>query len=109
MNQTLIGYLFKTRAIRVCPNDKPFWYTSGKIGPYYVNTHFLYGSEDKANAFLAEIDRLKENKQGCSKEFHRLSKENYISDPVFRGTIDALISYISAHINVDEIAYVSGG
>ena len=59
MNKLLIDYLFKTNAIRVCPKDKPFWYTSGRIGPYYVNTHFLFGSETKANAFLADIDRLK--------------------------------------------------
>ncbi len=109
MNQALTGYLFKTKAVRVCPEDKPFWYTSGKIGPYYINTHFLYGSEEKANAFLAVIDRLKENKLACSKEFHRLSKENYLSDPVFKGTIDALVSYIRSNLKVEEIAYVSGG
>lgn len=109
MNQALIGYLFETRAIRVCPKDKPFWYTSGKIGPYYINTHFLYGSEEKANAFLSDIDRLKEDKLACSGEFHRLSKENYLSDPIFKGTIDALAAYIKEHIDVHEIAYISGG
>lgn len=109
MNQTLIGYLFETKAIRVCPKDKPFWYTSGKIGPYYVNTHFLYGSEEKANDFLSDIDRLKADKLSCSKEFHRLAKQNYVSDPVFKGTIDALADYIKSHLNIEEISYISGG
>ena len=38
MYSHLVTYLFETRAIRVCPKDKLFWYTSGKIGPYYINT-----------------------------------------------------------------------
>ena len=109
MNNALIGYLFDTKAIRVCPKDKPFWYTSGKIGPYYVNTHFLYGSEEKANGFLADIDRLKEDKIGCSMDFYRLAKENYDSDPVFKGTIDALADYIKNNLNIEEIDVVSGG
>ncbi len=109
MNQALIGYLFQTKAIRVCPNDKPFWYTSGKIGPYYVNTHFLYGSEEKANAFLKDIDRLKEDQKGCSDAFYRLAWANYEGDSVFKGTIDALVSYIRTRLNPDAIDYISGG
>jgi orotate phosphoribosyltransferase len=109
MNQELIGYLFDTKAIRVCPKDKPFWYTSGKIGPYYINTHFLFGSEDKANTFLAEIDRLKNDRLICSDEFYKLAKENYESDPIYKGTIDALVDYIGEHLNISGIDYVSGG
>lgn len=109
MNQELIGYLFKTKAIRVCPKDKPFWYTSGKIGPYYVNTHFLYGSEEKALGFLSEIDRLKEDKLACSLEFHGITLKNYNEDEIYRGTIDALISHVKKNMDEKEIQYVSGG
>ena len=109
MKQELIGYLFKTNAIRVCPKDKPFWYTSGKIGPYYVNTHFLYGSEEKANEFLALIDKLKEDKLSCSKEFHRVSKDNYETNEVFKGTIDALTAYARENFDIEGIDYISGG
>jgi orotate phosphoribosyltransferase len=109
MNQELIGYLFDTKAIRVCPKDKPFWYTSGKIGPYYINTHFLFGTEDKANTFLAEIDRLKNNRLICSDDFYKLTKENYESDPIYKGTIDALAGYIGEHLSINGIDYVSGG
>src|SRR5690554_2265572 len=94
MIQELVNYLFNTEAIRVCPKDRPFWYTSGKIGPYYINTHFLYGSEQKANSFLMEIDRLKDDTFNCSRAFHKLAKENYLKDPVYKGTIDLLINYI---------------
>ena len=34
----LANYLFETNAIRFCDENKPFWYTSGKIGPYFINT-----------------------------------------------------------------------
>lgn len=109
MNQALVGYLFQTKAIRVCPKDKPFWYTSGKIGPYYVNTHFLYGSEEKANAFLEAIDGLKEDKLGCSHAFLQLARANYETDSVYKGTIDALVSYIQPRLDADVIDYISGG
>ncbi len=109
MNQELLGCLFSTKAIRVCPMDKPFWYTSGRIGPYYINTHFLYGSEKRANDLLKSIDELKNHKLLCSKEIHGLTKENYLESNIFKDTIDTLIAYIKENSNVDEIEYISGG
>ncbi|NLX64671.1 MAG: orotate phosphoribosyltransferase [Clostridiaceae bacterium] len=109
MNRLLIDCLFQTNAIRVCPKDKPFWYTSGKIGPYYVNTHFLFGSEKKANAFLADIDRLLDDKFSCSGEIHRITRKNYKTDEIYKGTIDALVNYIKEHFKADEIDLISGG
>ena len=52
----IISYLFKTNAIKFCEENKPFWYTSGKIGPYFINTHFIYGNEEDAKELLAFID-----------------------------------------------------
>ena len=52
----LISYLFETNAIRFCEENKPFWYTSGKIGPYFINTHFVYGNENDAVELLSFID-----------------------------------------------------
>lgn len=56
--ETLINWLFATGALRAAPSDQPFWYTSGTLGPYYVNTHFLYGSEEAARSLLSQIDEL---------------------------------------------------
>lgn len=109
MNKLLIDYLFKTKAIRVCPKDKPFWYTSGRIGPYYVNTHFLFGNEEKANTFLADIDKLKEDELSCSHEIHEISRKNYQTDEIYKGTIDALVTYIKEQIDISEIDLISGG
>ena len=52
----LVSYLFETNALRICPDNKPFWYTSGKIGPYFINTHFVYGNEKDAVELLGFID-----------------------------------------------------
>ena len=59
--KNLTSYLFKTNAFRVCEENKPFWYTSGKIGPYFVNGHFLYGNEKDANDLLNFINSELEN------------------------------------------------
>ena len=64
----LVSYLFETNALRICPDNKPFWYTSGKIGPYYINTHFLYGSEQNAVDLLSFIDSEKSDKTIANKE-----------------------------------------
>lgn len=56
MENPIISWLFETDAVRVCPEGQPFWYTSGKLGPFYINTQFLYGSEQAANALLATIE-----------------------------------------------------
>lgn len=109
MNSQLISYLFETRAIRVCPKDSPFWYTSGKIGPYYINTHFLFGSEEEANRFLERIDSLKEDKMACSGALHQIVREQYQKSPIYKGTIDALTAYIREYLDPEAIDYISGG
>lgn len=56
MHHPIESWLFDTDAVRVCPEGAPFWYTSGKLGPFYINTHFLYGGEAAANALLVHIE-----------------------------------------------------
>lgn len=105
----LVSYLFKTNAFKVCPNNKPFWYTSGKIGPYFINTHFLYGSEESAVEFLSFIDIEKDNKLELPKKVLEKTLAQYNSNNIYKEVIDEMISFINTHINVDEIDYVSGG
>lgn len=108
-NNKLITWLFKTDAVRVCPENKPFWYTSSKIGPYYINTHFLYGSEEKANNLLKVIDVCKENKMECSEVILELAYKNYESDEIFRGLITSMCEYIKENLDLENIDYISGG
>ncbi|HTZ16996.1 MAG TPA: hypothetical protein VMB78_01020, partial [Dissulfurispiraceae bacterium] len=56
-------YLFRTNAIKVADPKTPFWYTSGLIGPFYVNTHYLAGGRVAA---LELLDLITEHPQGIS-------------------------------------------
>ena len=49
--------------------NKPFWYTSGKIGPYFINTHFVYGNEKDATELLSFIDNALSDKITLPKIF----------------------------------------
>lgn len=108
-NKELISWLFETKAVKVCPQDKPFWYTSGTIGPYYVNTHFLYGSQEKAEKLLEIIDREKAGKSACSSIILSELLGNYENDPVYNGLINNMVEFIRNNIDLDEIDYISGG
>ncbi|MDR3051298.1 MAG: orotate phosphoribosyltransferase [Oscillospiraceae bacterium] len=55
-NPTLAA-LFATHALRLCPEGQPFWYTSGRLGPFYINTHFLFGGEPAAANLLDAIEQ----------------------------------------------------
>ena len=105
----LVSYLFETNALRICPDNKPFWYTSGKIGPYYINTHFLYGSEQDAVNLLKFIDSEKENKETLPKKVFEETFNHYNENEIYKNVINEMIAFIKENINVDEIDYISGG
>ncbi len=108
-NQKLVSWLFETKAVRVCPQNNPFWYTSGTIGPYYINTHFLYGSEGKANALLELIDAEKSDIYGCPEKVLEETRKNYEKDAIYRGLMDEMCRFIKENINLEEVDYISGG
>ena len=105
----IISYLFETNAIKFCEENKPFWYTSGKIGPYFINTHFIYGSEKDAVELLAFIDECLADKLSLpGKVFERVLKQ-YQNNEIYKNVIDTMLKYIEDNINVCEIDYISGG
>ena len=105
----LVSYLFETNALRICPDNKPFWYTSGKIGPYYINTHFLYGSEKDAVDLLKFIDSEKENKETLPKKVFERTFNHYNENEIYKNVIDEMIEFIKENIDINEIDYISGG
>lgn len=109
LNDNLVSWLFQTDALRICPEGSPFWYTSGAIGPYYINTHFLYGNEEQANELLQEIDRLKDDKLHCPDELSRLTADNYEADSIYRQVIDELCTYIRSKLKISDIDCITGG
>ncbi len=81
----------------------------GKIGPYFISTHFLYGSEESATEFLKFIDLEKENKLELPKKILDKTLAKYNENGIYKEVIDETVNFIKEHINIDEIDYVSGG
>lgn len=105
----IVGWLFATGAIRVSPAEQPFWYTSGLIGPYYVNTHFLIGSEQSANELLTLIDTTRQNPLDCTSRVRDFLRQQYANDPIFKQVTDALVQVVQANYDLETIDYISGG
>ncbi len=105
----IISYLFETNAIKFCEENKPFWYTSGKIGPYFINTHFIYGNEKDAVELLSFIDESLSNKLTLPKKVFDKVLKQYNENKIYQDVINNMKSFIEENINVSEIDYVSGG
>ena len=105
----IMSYLFKTNAIRFCEENKPFWYTSGKIGPYFINTHFVYGSEKDATELLSFIDESLSDKLTLPDKVFKKVLKHYEENEIYHNVIDEMKNYIVENINVSEIDYISGG
>lgn len=105
----IISYLFETEAVKFCEDNKPFWYTSGKIGPYFINTHFLYGSEKEASDFLSYIDSLLDDRINLPKKVFNKVLHQYENNNIFKYTIDTIVKTIENSVNLEEIDYISGG
>ena len=106
MENPIISWLFETDAVRVCPEGQPFWYTSGKLGPFYINTQFLYGSEAAANSLLKTIEEAcaGEKLAFYDKVWADISAQ-LDSCPIYAQLID-LLTEAAAKLDVD---IVSGG
>ena len=105
----LMSYLFETNAIRFCEENKPFWYTSGKIGPYFINTHFVYGNEKDAVELLSFIDECLADKLTLPEKVFENVLKQYETNEIYKNVINTMKNYIEENIDVTEIDYVSGG
>ncbi len=107
----LNSLLFETNAFRICEENKPFFYTSGKIGPYFVNGHFLYGSEKEANELLDFINYELENveKDKIPQDIFAKVLYQYENNIIYSTIINNLVNFIKENISLDSIDYISGG
>ena len=107
----LMSLLFETNAFKVAEENNPFWYTSGKIGPYFINADYLYGSENDSKDLLAFIDDELANQSKTDLPAHVFQKvlEHYNQNEIFKYVIDEMKSYIETNIGVENIDYISGG
>lgn len=107
--EDLISNLFETKAINACKADKPFWYTSGKIGVYFINAEFLYGSEEESKNLLTNIDEALSDHWTLPKKVFEQVLSQYNSNNIYKSVIDNLVETISKNIDINEIDYISGG
>ena len=105
----LANYLFETNAIRFCDENKPFWYTSGKIGPYFINTHFVYGSEKEASDFLFYIDECLADKMSLPEKIFKKILEQYNKNEIYHNVINHMKEVIEKNIDLSTVDYISGG
>ena len=98
--------LFLTHAVRVAPADTPFWYTSGKLGPFYINTHFLVKDEAEAVRMLSVIEEsIKEDKLTAPKKIFDEFMKLYQTSETFKNVTDKLIEAARKY----DFDYISGG
>ena len=107
--EDLVLNLFNTKAIKACEADKPFWLTSGKIGAYFINAEFLYGSGEESKKLLDIVDESLNNHNTLPKKVFDQVLNQYNTNDIYKHTIDSLIQTIKENINLDEVDYISGG
>ncbi len=105
----VISYLFETKAVKFCEENKPFWYTSGKIGPYFINAQYVYGSEKEAEELLEFINKELSNKNELPKNVFDKVLNQYNNNKIYKDSINEMLQCIKDNINIEEIDYVSGG
>ena len=107
----LMSLLFETDAFKICEENKPFWYTSGKIGPYFVNTQFLYGDAESAQKFLDFIDVQLETvpKDLIPANLFEQVNKQYETNSIYKTVVDSIVEYLKEKIDLDNIDYISGG
>jgi len=101
--------LFITKALKISGAENPFWYTSGTFGPFYINTHFLFGGEGEASKALDFINEHKKDKYDFPGIMTRYALEFYNSNDKYKAVIDHLVNMIIDNIDIDKIDYISGG
>lgn len=106
MTDKIIDALFETEAVRMAPADHPFWYTSGMLGPFYCNTHFLLKSEKDAGDMLKLIEAaIAEDKLTAPKKIFEALKKFYDMNGTFKMTMDRLAEEAKNY----EFDFISGG
>lgn len=104
-----IDCLFETQALSIAPPDALFWYTSGLLGPYYINTEKLCGGEKTAKSILAFIDKESGDKKNFPAKMLQTLHEAYEAHAIFRDVIAALTEEARRLLHEFQCAYISGG
>ena len=106
MSNQITEDLFKTNAIRVAPADTPFWYTSGKLGPFFINTHFLAKNEETASGILKLIESaIIEDRNTAPQKIFDAFCDLYKNDAIYKNCIDSIVESAKKY----DFDFISGG
>ena len=106
MADKIIEALFETKAVRVAPENQPFWYTSGRLGPFFINTHFLLENEAAAGEVLKRIEKaIADNKLTAPEEIFDMMLAYYNKGGTFKMVSDKLAEEASKL----DYNFISGG
>ena len=106
MADKIVEALFETKAVRVAPENQPFWYTSGRLGPFFINTHFLLENEAAAGEVLKRIEKaIAESKLTAPEEIFDMMLAYYNKGGTFKMVSDKLAEEASKL----DFDYISGG
>ncbi|MCB0321473.1 MAG: hypothetical protein KDD60_11155, partial [Bdellovibrionales bacterium] len=72
-----VAWLFQTEAFKVSPEDKPFSFTSGLLGPYFIATHYLCGGSEVAESILDAITEEAEDRAAFPQSICEVLHEAY--------------------------------
>jgi orotate phosphoribosyltransferase len=104
-NKMIMKWLFETNAIKVADPESPFWYTSGTLGPYYINTHFLYGDQDSAESLLKLIEAAAADPLNMPGILVEEIMKQYNSNDIFHRLMDLIIEKLEE----EKFDLISGG
>lgn len=104
----LSSALIQTQALRLAPPGQVFWYTSGTVGPYYINTHYLYGGQVPAEELLRFIDTESGDRQVFPERLQARVEAQAAANPVFAGVIGALVERVR-QAGGEGCDFISGG
>lgn len=101
--------LFETKALKISESENPFWYASGTFGPFYMNTHFLFGGQEEAVKALEFINEHKKDKFDFPGIMTRYVLDFYNENKIYKEVIDEIMGIIKQNFDSDDIDYISGG
>lgn len=112
VSEMLLERLISTNglAVRKSRQDDAFWYTSGKPGPFYINTENLAGKQEAGEVLdslnnILEADFSKEQKATAIIERVMQAVEE---NPAYDTSIDALLDYYLSQ-QLQRPTLISGG
>jgi orotate phosphoribosyltransferase len=104
----LIDALMQTQALKIAPPGQVFWYTSGTVGPYYINTHYLYGGPEQAEDLLTFIDTDKEDRARFALALDQRTMDNVAQNEIYRAVVEQLVQRVRQEVG-EDFDYISGG